>query len=65
MEDYLETMMQGTTLKQKIYGNLASSEMQAETIEQLVRLPWKAVVLRYFEEEIRTTPKIHALIAAP
>ena len=65
MEVYLETMMQGTTLKQKAYGTLASSEMQAETIEQLVSLPWKAVVLRYFEEEMRTTPKIHALIAVP
>ena len=47
MEGYLETMIQGTTLKQKAYGTLASSEMQAETIEQLVCLPWKAVVLRY------------------
>ena len=63
MEGYLETMMQGTTLKQKTYGTLASSEMQAETIEQLVSLPWKAVVLPYFEEEMRTTPRIHALIA--
>ena len=65
MESYLETMTQGTTLKQKTYGTLASSEMQAETIEQLVSLPWKAVVLRYFEEEMRTTPRIHALIAVP
>ena len=65
MEGYLETMMQGTTLKQKVYGSLASSEMQAETIEQLVSLPWKAVVLRYFEEEMRTRPRIHALIAVP
>ena len=44
MEGYLETMMQSTTLKQKAYGTLASSEMQAETIEQLVSFPWKAVV---------------------
>ena len=65
MEGYLETMMQGTTLKQKVYGTLASSEIQAETIEQLVSLSWKAVVLRYFEEEMRTLPKIHALIAVP
>ena len=64
-EGYLETMMQSTTLKQKVYGTLASSEMQAETIEQLVSLPWKAVVLRYFEEEMRTTPKLHAQIAVP
>ena len=42
---------------------LVSSEMHAETNEQLVSLPWRAVVLRYFEEEVRTTPKIHALIA--
>ena len=28
-------------------------------------LPWKAVLLRYFEEEMRTTPRIHALIAPP
>ena len=65
MEGYLETMLQVTTLKQKAYGTLASSEMQAETIEQLVSLPWKAVVLRYFEEEMRTTPRIHALMAVP
>ena len=64
MEGYLETMMQGTTLKQKAYGTLAS-EMQKETIEQLVSLPWKAVVLRYFDEEMRTTPSVHALIAVP
>ena len=65
MQGYLETMLQGTTLKQKAYGTLVSSEMQAETIEQLVNLPWKAVVLRYFEEEMRTTPRIHALMALP
>ena len=65
MEGYLETTMQGTTLKQKAYWTLASSEMQAETIEQLVSLPWKAVVLRYFEEEMRTTSRMHALIAVP
>ena len=44
---------------------LASSEMQAERIEQLVSIPWKAVLLRYFEEAMRTTPRIHALIAEP
>ena len=65
MEGYLETMLQGTNLKQKSYGTLASSEIQAETIEQLVSLPWKAVILRYFEEEMRTAPKIHALMAVP
>ena len=63
MEGYLETMLQGTTLKQKAYGTLASSEIQAETMKQLVSLPWKAVVLKYFEEEMRTTPRIHALVA--
>ena len=57
--------MQGTTLKQKTYGTLVSSELHVETIEQLVSLPWRAVVLRYFEEEMRTMPKIHALIAIP
>ena len=65
MEGYLETMLQGTNLKQKAYGTLESSEMQAETIEQLVSLPWKAVVLRYFEEEMKTTPRIHPLMAVP
>ena len=65
MEGYLETMLRGTTLKQKAYGTLASSEMHAETIEQLVSLPWKAVVLKYFEEEMRTAPRTHALMAVP
>ena len=63
MEGNLETMMQGTTMKQKEYGALVSSEMHAETIEQFLSLPWRAVVLWYFEEEMRTTTKIHALIA--
>ena len=65
MESYLETMLQGITLKQKVYGTLASSEMQAETMEQLVSLPWKAVVLRYFEKVMRTARRIHALMAVP
>ena len=65
MNGYLEMMMQGTTLKKKAYGTLVLSEMHAETIEKLVSLPWRAVVLRYFEEEMRATPKIHALIAMP
>ena len=54
-------MIQGITMKQKAYGTLVSSEMHAETIDQLVSLPWRAVVLLHFEEEMRTTPKIHAL----
>ena len=65
MEGYLETMMQGNTLKQKAYGTLVLSEMHVETIKQLVSLPWRAVVLRYFEEEMRTMPKIHTLMAIP
>ena len=65
MEGYLEKMLRGTTLKQRAYGNLASSGIQAETMDQLVSLPWKAVVLRYFEEEMRTAPRIHALMAVP
>ena len=55
----------GATLGNWSNGTLASSEIQAETMEQLVSLPWKAVVLRYIEEEMRTTPRIHALVAVP
>ena len=44
MEGYLETMTQGTTLKQKAYGTLVLPKMYAETIEQLVSLPWRAVL---------------------
>ena len=65
MEGYLETMTQGTILKQKANGALVFSEMHAKTIEQLVSLPWRAAVLKYFEDEMRTTPKIPALIAKP
>ena len=63
IECYLETMIQGTITKQKAYGTLVSSEMHAETIDQLMSLPWRAVVLRHFEEEMKTTTKTHALIA--
>ena len=39
--------------------------MHAKTVDQLVSLPWRAVILRNFEKEMRTTPKIPALIAVP
>ena len=65
MDCYLKTMIQGATMKQKVYQTLFSSEMHAETIDQLVSLPWRAVVLRHLEEEMRTTTKINALIAMP
>ena len=58
-------MIQDRTMKQKAYGTLASSEMHTETVDQLMSLPLRAVVLRHFEEEKRTTPKILALIAIP
>ena len=61
VECYLEEMIQGTTMKQKAYGTLISYE----TVDKLVSLPWRAVVLRHFEEEMRTTPKTHALLAIP
>ena len=38
MEGYLETVMQGTILKQKAYRTLVLSKMHPETIEQLVSL---------------------------
>ena len=65
VEGYLEEMIRGTTTKQKASGTLVSCEMHAETIDQFVSLLWRAVVLRHFEEEMRTTLKIHALIAIP
>ena len=65
LEGYLEEKIQDTTMKQKAYGTLASPEMHAEPIDQLVSLQWRAVVLVHFEEEMRTISKIHALIAVP
>ena len=63
MEGYLEEMIQGLKMKQKAYGTLDSFEMHSETIDQLVSLSWRAVLLRHFEEKMRTTRKVHALIA--
>ena len=62
MECFLEEKIHGATMKQKAYGTLVSSEMHAEMIDQLVSLPWRAMVLRHVEEETRTNWKIHALI---
>ena len=39
MECNLEEMIQGTTMKQKAYGMLVSSEMHAKIVDQLVSLP--------------------------
>ena len=65
MECYLEEKVQGTAMKHKVYGSLVSSVMLTETVDQLVNLTWRAVKLRHFEGEMRTTSKVHALIAIP
>ena len=57
MECYLEEMIQGTAMKQETYGALVSSKMHVETVDQLVSLPWRAVVICHFEEEMQITPK--------
>ena len=64
-EGYLEEMIQGLMMEQRAYETLVSSETHAETIDHMVSLSWRAVVLRHLEEDMRTTPKIHALIAVP
>ena len=63
MECYLEEVIKGKTIKQKAYATLASSKMHTETVDQLLSLPWRAMIIRYFEEEMRTKSKIDALIA--
>ena len=41
-------------MKQKAYGTLAFSEMQTETVDQLVSLPWRAVVaIPYVRTELQ------------
>ena len=62
---YLKGIMKDTTMKQTAYGTLATSEMHAEPVDQLVSLPWRAVLLRHFEEGMRTTSETHVLIAIP
>ena len=65
MEYYLEEMIQGTRMKRNAYIALVSSGIHTETVEQLVRSVCRAVVLGDFGNEMRTTPKIHALVAIP
>ena len=62
---YLEEIMKDTIMKQKAYGTLASSEMHTERVDQLVSLPWRAVLLRQFQERMGMASEVHALIATP
>ena len=39
MDCYLEEMIKGTTMKQKAYGTIASSELHIVTVDQLMSLP--------------------------
>ena len=50
MERYLEEMIQCTIMMLKAYGTLVYSEMHAETVDQLVSIPWRAVFLGHFDE---------------
>ena len=65
MQCYLEETIPGTAMKKKPSGTLISSKMHTETVDHLVSLPWRAVVLRQFEEEKRITPNLPALKAIP
>ena len=53
--------------KGSVIGQLAPVEYNrlTETVDHLISLPWRVVVLRHFEEEMRSTSKIHALLAIP
>ena len=66
MEGYLETMFARhhpqAGRRMELWRRLTYRRKRSS---RLVSLPWKAVVLRYFEEEMRTTPRIHALVAVP
>ena len=57
IEYYLEGRIHGPTMKKMAHGTCAFSEMLTETVNQLVSLPWRAVVLRHSEEKMRTTPE--------
>ena len=65
MKSYLEEIIKGTTRKHITYGTLVFLEMHTQIMDQLVRLQRSAVILRHFEQEMQTIPKIHALIAIP
>ena len=63
LECYPEEIIKDTTMKRKAYGTVASSEIHTETLDQLVRQPWRAVLLRHFEKYMRYNPRVHAQIA--
>ena len=65
MKCYLDEMIKDTTMKQKADGTSVCSEMYRETVDQLASLPLRAVILLQFEEEMRNTPKVQALIVIP
>ena len=65
LECYLEEMIKGTTMKQKAYGTLASSEVHAETVDQKIVCyggQWYYVISQMKCELLR---KKHALMATP
>ena len=45
--------------------NVSLLRNERGNMDQLVSLPWRAVVLRHFGEDERTTPKKHAVKAIP
>ena len=45
--------------------NVSLFQNACKKVDQLASLPWRAVILRQFEEEMPTTPKIRPLNAIP
>ena len=59
-----EKVIKDMTLKQEPFGKLVSSKCKRK-LGSIVSLLWMALLLRHFEEGMKATSKVLALIAVP
>ena len=49
MHEHLQELMEGSKSKQKDYNNVRSSKVNEKGLEQLLQIPWRVALKKYFK----------------
>ena len=65
MQEYLEELMMGLSLKRKEHGAVMLSGANEDGLEQLVKNSWSTALQKFFDETMPTPSSVTAYIANP
>ena len=64
-QEQFHELMEGSKLKQKEYNTVRSSEVNEKGLEQLLKIPWRVALKKYFNKARNATSTVAAYLAYP